>query len=129
MHPPYPRVESLVDEELSPGHCSISIEPLSADHLQLRAEEKRSVRIDQQQRMVIGGVRRRNGNSIRSAWLCLRFCGQGGCLIGASVEGLQLFQVDSFDVTPDAALGKRQRHPGLEMLNHARFHCGMLAEI
>ncbi len=72
MHPPDPRVESLVDEELPPGHGSIRIEAFSAGHLQLRAKEERGVRVDQQQRVMIRGIRRGNGDSIRSAWLYFR---------------------------------------------------------
>src|SRR5882724_9812868 len=95
MHPSGPRIETLVDEELPPGDRPIRIEAFSAGHLQLRAEEERGVRIDQEQRVMIVGIRWGNGDSVRSARFHFsllrreRYC----CLIVPAVERLQLFQL------------------------------------
>src|SRR5271168_5252074 len=98
MHPSDPRIESLVDEELTPGNRPIGIEAFSAGHLQLRAEEERGVRVDQQQRVMIPGIGWGNGNSVRSAWLYFLRRGRCCCLIVPAVERLQLFQLYEFDV-------------------------------
>src|ERR1700685_1991708 len=129
MHPSDPWVESLVDEKLPPGDGPIRIEPFSAGHLQLRAKEERGVRVDQQQRVMIRGVRWGNGDAIRSAWLYFWRRERCCCLVVAAVERLQFFQLHALDVAPDAALGKRESHPGLKVLNHTRLHLGMFRQV
>ena len=66
VHPAQPVVEALVEEELAPGRGPVGVEPRVAGHLQLRAEIEGGVRIDQQERVVIPGVRRRDGDAVRS---------------------------------------------------------------
>src|ERR1700722_19200929 len=106
MHPPDPRVESLVDEKLPPGDGSIRIEAFSAGHLQLRAKEERGVLVDQQERVMIRGIRRGDGDAVQSAWLYFWRRERCGRLVAAAVERLQFLQVHALDVTSDAALGK-----------------------
>ena len=69
MHPAGALVEALVDEELAPGHGAVGVEPFVADHLQFGAEEERGVGIDQQQGVVVGGVRGRDGDAVRAGRL------------------------------------------------------------
>ena len=64
VHPADVRVEALIDEELPPGHGAICIQPFFAHHLQLGPEIERRVRIDQQQRVALGCVRRRDGHAV-----------------------------------------------------------------
>ena len=72
VHPAGLFVEALVDEELAPGDGAIGVQPLVAGHLQLGAEEEGGVGIDQQQRVVAGGVGGRDGDAVGAARLAIR---------------------------------------------------------
>ena len=48
VHPARMFVKALVDEELTPGHRTVGIEPFFADHVHFAAKEERSMRVDQQ---------------------------------------------------------------------------------
>ncbi len=65
MHPAGAFVEALVDEELAPRDCAIGIQAFFAGHLQFGAEEERGVGIDQQQRVMVARVRRRDSDAVR----------------------------------------------------------------
>ena len=132
VHPAQPVVEALVDEELAPGDGAIGVEPLVAGHLQLGAEVERGVRVDQQQRVVVHGVRRRDGDAVgagrragsgRRRGLVRR---RGG---GQSIEAGQLRERDALDVAADAALAEGERHPGLEPPDHPGRHLAMHQEV
>src|SRR5579884_274440 len=69
VHPAHAVVESLVDEELSPGGGAIGIEPLITHHLQFGAEKEVSMGIDQKQSVMIDSICRRNRNAVRSAFI------------------------------------------------------------
>src|SRR5437879_2384132 len=115
MHPAGVFVEALVDEELAPGDSTVGVEPLVAEHLEFRTEEEGGVGIDEKERVVAGGVRRRDGHAVRAGWfrwvavvyvggLDCRFSGVA-CLDDRrlAVEGLELGEVDALDVAADAA--------------------------
>src|SRR5690348_13987543 len=113
MHPSRLAVESLVHKELAPGHRTIGIEPFFTDHLQFGAEEKRGMRIYQKKRVMVRGVRRRNGHPIRTARLfdfviLRRSCGGRGAL---AVKRFELREVHTLDVAPNASLRETERHP------------------
>src|SRR5215831_18932630 len=56
VHPAGVFIESLIDEELSPRHGAVRIQAFVADHLGLRSEVKRRMRIDQKQRTMRGRI-------------------------------------------------------------------------
>src|SRR6185369_14721121 len=131
MHPSNAIVKALVDEELSPGRSAIRVQAFVAHSLQFRAEEKRSMRIDEQQRVMVLRVRWRDRHTIRSARLVVFIRPSHNRKRHSlthlrPVKRLQLSQVHPLDIAADAAFGKAERHPRLEMLNHARLHLWML---
>ena len=124
-------VEALIDEELPPGAGAIGIQALAAFDLGFGAEIEAGVRVDQQQRVAAGGA----GGGQRHAVGAGRFGPfaaeverrQPGRLAG--VEGLQPGEIDAFDVAADAAFAERQRHPGFEAGDDARFHLRVRGQI
>jgi hypothetical protein len=58
---------------------------------------------------------------------CLFLLGHGD--VAAAVEGFQLAERHALDVAPDAALAEGERHPWLEMRDHARVHLGVIGQI
>src|SRR5450759_1239338 len=52
VHPARAVVEALIDEELSPRYRAIGIQPLLTRHLHFGAEEKRRVRVDEEERVM-----------------------------------------------------------------------------
>src|SRR5690242_8384707 len=64
VHPASAVVEALIDEELSPRHRTVGIEPLLARDLDFGAEEKRGVRIDEEQRVMRKSIGGRDGNAV-----------------------------------------------------------------
>ena len=56
MHPAGAVVESLIDEKLAPGDGTVGVKTVFAGHLQFGAKEKRGVRIDEQQRVMVHRV-------------------------------------------------------------------------
>ena len=156
MHPAGPRVEALVDEELPPCDCTIRLQALFAHHLQLRPEKERGVRIDQQQRVVAGGVARRNRHAVGAGRFFLRdrFRKRLRRLTQRlrrltqrlrrltqrlrrltqsqrrlAVKRLQLVQIHAFNITPDTALRKAQRHPWFKTPQHPRLHLRMFRQV
>src|SRR6476469_1767847 len=109
-------VEALVDEELTPGRGTVSVEVLVARHLQLGAEVPAGVRIDEQERVPAGGEAGRDGDPVRSLPLDPWRRTKGDLL--TRIEGLEVGGVDPLDVAADAAFGEAERHPRLEMLQH-----------
>ena len=65
VHPAGAVVESLVDEELAPGQRAVHVQAFLADHLRFGPEEKRGMRIDQQQRVLGRRVGRRDSDTVR----------------------------------------------------------------
>ena len=57
VHPADAVIETLIDEELTPRHRAVCIQTFRTKHLRFGPEEKRCVRIDQEQ----GMMRRRVG--------------------------------------------------------------------
>ena len=117
VHPPRAVIEPLIDEELSPGHRTIGVEPLLTRHLQLLAEEERGVRIDQEEGVPRRAVRGGDREAVRPARL-LELIGlpardrrRGGAV---GVEPLEPRERDALDIAADASLGEGERHPGLE---------------
>ncbi|MCG3162548.1 MAG: hypothetical protein JMDDDDMK_03815 [Acidobacteria bacterium] len=135
VHPAAAFIEALVDEELSPRRRAVSVQAFAADHLQLGPEEKRRVRIDEQQRAPRRRVRWRNGDAVRPARFrlgehrLLFFLIRPACDLAGAVKSLQLIEVDGFDVAADAAFGERKRHPGFEAFDHSRFYLRMFRQI
>ncbi len=66
VHPAAVGVESLVDEELSPGDGAVRVESLVARHLQLGAKVERHVRVDEQERVVIERDRGGDRDAVRT---------------------------------------------------------------
>ena len=143
VHPTGAVIEALIDKHLSPGHCAVGVEPFIAGHLQLRPEEKRRVRIDQKQSVMIHRIRRRDGKTVGATrfavhrpQVCLLLqlrralfrSDQLGLLLTAIV-GFKRLQVDLLDVSADAAFSERKRHPGFEVSDDARLHLWMLRQI
>src|SRR4051794_33015399 len=64
MHPAGTIIETLINEELSPGGCTVRIQSLLANHLQFRPEIKARVRINEEQRMMIGSANRSDGHPV-----------------------------------------------------------------
>ena len=131
VHPPGVRVEPLVDEELAPGHRAIGVQPLVAGHLQFGAEEKARVRVDQQQRMAVGGVRGRDGHAVRPRRLApdqapLHRRHRQRAMF---VKRLELGRRHTLDIAADAALGKGERHPRLEMSQNLGMNRGVIGQI
>ncbi len=125
VHPAGAIVEPLVDEELAPRERAVRVQALVAHHLRFGAEEEGRVRIDQQQRVVSGGVRGRDGDAVRSGRLDVRRRGIQRRLrrrlrAAVAVEGFELREVHALDVAADAAFGERERHPRLEPFDHLR---------
>src|ERR1051326_7234450 len=124
-------IEPLINEELSPGCGPISVQPFLADHLQLRSEEERGVRIDQQQSVMRDSVGRGNGDSVRPGRLfrlavSLRLVFPNGAFV---IESLQFSEVDSLNVPSDAAFREAKRHPWLESIDHSRLGLGMFKNV
>ena len=134
VHPAGGGVEPLIDEELSPGHGAIGVEPLVARHLEFGAEVERRVRVDVQQRVAVQRVLRRDGDAVGS-----RGFGPHGRDIPAApaaaprrrlaVKRGELAEVHPFDVAADAALGEAQRHPGFEVRDHLGLHARMGVQV
>ena len=131
VHPSGALVETLVDEELAPRDSAVGIKPFVAHHLKLGPEIKRSMRIDQQQRVVRRGVRRGDGHAIRSAGLCWLQIVPGTLWAHGNfaVERCELIEVHALDVAADAAFRERKRHPRFKSLDNPRFQLRMLVEI
>src|SRR5215469_4697590 len=114
MHPTDAIVESLVNEELTPGDGSVCIQPFGARHLKFGTKEEGSMWIDQQEGMVRVGVGRCNGNPVRSPRLrgglvlvrLLRCSLRATADIVLAIERGELRDVHSLDIATDAALGK-----------------------
>ncbi len=104
------------------------------------------MRVDQQHRLAGGGVRARDRDAIRSGRLCgprrprIDWSIERACLAEArcrirvrrrilTVERFQLSQVHALDVAANAAFAETQRHPRLELRDHARLHVRMRGEI
>ncbi len=87
---------------------AVSIQPFPADHLQFRTEEERSMRIDQQQRMMPSRIRRRDRYPVRPSRLLdssnSRPRRSEPCRIAAPIKRLQLIQIDALDIPADTAL-------------------------
>ncbi len=66
VHPAGRRIEPLIDEELSPRHSAVRVQPLLAHHLELGPEVERRVRIDPQQGVMIGRQARRDRDAVGS---------------------------------------------------------------
>ena len=131
VHPADMAVEALIDEELPPGAGAIGIEALATFDLGFTAEIEAGVRVDQQQRIARCAARRRQRHAVGAERL-----GQFAAEIERSqfgrLAGVQRFQVgevDALDIAADAAFGKAERHPGFEMGDNARFHCGVRGEV
>ena len=132
VHPAGLVVEALVDEELSPRQRAVGVQAFLADHVRFLAEEERGVRVDQQHRLAGGGVRAGDRDAVRTGRLNQWFDTAGACLAVAhdgslrgrrrTVERFELRQVDALDVAADAALAEAERHPRLELRDHARLH-------
>ena len=135
-------VEALVDEELAPGDGSVGVEALVARHLKFGAEEEGGVGIDEEESVMVGRVGGRDGHAVgagglwRIAVVNVGYFVAGGDGVArrglrrdCAVEGLELGQVDAFDVAADAAFGEGQGHPRLEVLNDARLYSGVFVEI
>ncbi len=121
VHPADVGVEALIDEELAPGRGAIGVQPLVARHLLFGAEEEAGVRIDQQQCMAILGARRGDGDAVGPLRLAIGAGVRiGHCQLLAAIKGRELAQIDAFDVAANRSFGECERHPRLEMLDHAR---------
>jgi len=123
VHPAGMPVETLVEEELTPGRCAIDVETLVARHLQLGAEIEARVGIDEQERSPIGGQLRRDRDSVGPARLGVGLGRRETRFL--SVESRKLVQVHALDIAADTAFGKAQRHPRLEPCEDARVHIGV----
>ena len=80
--------------------------------------------------MATGRIGRRDSGTVRSAWFgILNF--HRRCLLHRrfAVKGFELAEVDALDVSSDAAFGETQRHPRLEVFDHARLYFGMFEQI
>src|SRR6185312_1799409 len=132
MHPAGGGIESLVDEELSPGHRAVCIESLLARHLQLGAKVEGSMRVDPEDRVMIERDGGREGDAFGALRLRRghRHAGDARERDGrAAVEGRELWDVyPNLDVASDAALGECERHPGLEMTDDPWLHLRMSVE-
>ena len=132
VHPTGAVVEALIDEKLTPRDRAIGVESFVARHLKLGAEEEGSVRVDQQKRMMRNSVRRRDSDAVRTARFCklIVVCGcEPSKRWFAAIESREIIQVDAFNVTADAAFGEGESHPGLEVLDEARFHFVLFRKI
>ena len=91
-------IEALIDEELSPGGGAVGVEALVAGHLQFGAEEERGVRIDQQQRVVAGGIGGRDRDAVGAGGFGFGEGPRPGRLGDGllAVEGLELVEIDAF---------------------------------
>src|SRR5205807_1055315 len=110
-------------------------------HLQFRSKVEGRVRIDQQQCVAPGRVRRRDSHAVRSA----RFFFNIDVIVprgpvatargtdtrsgSVAIERLQLVQINRFDVATDAAFAEGQGHPWFEMLDDSRLYLRMFGEI
>ena len=129
VHPADVFVEALVDEELPPRHRPVGIQPFLAHHLHFGTEKERRVRVDEEQRVVVHGVRRRDGDTVRARRVRVgvvplpRADRRGG---GIAVDRLEVPRVD---VAADAPFAERERHPRLKAHEDAGLHVGMLGEV
>ncbi len=133
VHPADVPVEALVDEELAPGHRAVGIQPGVAGHLQFGAEEERGVRVDQQQRVAVGGELRRDGDAVGAGrldpartHLDLRQRRVAGLCRRTPRARFSFTRSMSPPMLPSV---KRQRHPRLEVGDHARMHVRMRGEV
>ena len=135
VHPAGLLVEALVDEELAPGERAVGVQPLLAGDLRFLAEEERRVRVDEEQRLAVDGVGRRDGEAVRPGRLGRH---RGVSRIGLdagqrcrvlAVERLEARNRHALDVAADAALAEAERHPWLEPGDHPRLHVRMRGQV
>ena len=133
VHPSGALVEALVDEELSPRHRAVGVQPFVARDLHFGAEKERSVRVDQQQRVVVQRVRRRDRDAVRARRFLVEVLIVRRRRLArrraAAVHRCELIEVHLLDVAADAPLAEGERHPGFELPDDARLHLGMLVQV
>ncbi len=91
MHPAGVGVETLIDEELTPGGGAVDVKALVAAHLFLGSKEEGGVRIDQQQGVVIDSVGGGDGDAVRPCGLDERARARRGLRLRAVI--IELFEI------------------------------------
>ena len=141
VHPAVLVVEALIDEKLPPRDRAVGFQPFFAGHVDFGPEVVVGVRIDQQQRMTVGGVLRRNREAVRPRGLPrLNIRVKLGRALLAQrrgrrhsharrVELRDATGVHTRNVSADAAFGKGERHPRLELRKQLRLHLRMGGQI
>src|SRR5581483_8242913 len=130
VHPAAMLVETLIDEELSPRDRAISIEAFIASHLQFGSEVEGRVRIDQQERVLSHCVRRGERNAVRAAGIESQVTFISSRNFAALfIEGLELIELNRFDVAANAAFAERESHPGFEMRDYLWRYFRMVRQI
>jgi hypothetical protein len=129
VHPAGLVVETLVDEELAPGHGAIGVQALFADHVDFWAEVKRGMGIDQQERVPGGAQPGGDGKAVRAARFFVAQLARIGQRRLLAVELLQGLEIDRFDVAADAAFAEGERHPRLEMRDQLGLDLGMRVQV
>ena len=120
MHPPGFLIEALVDEELSPGYCTVGVQALLAHHVDLPPEVKGGMRVDQQQGVSGFGQGSCYGDPIGT--LGFQF---GLLLFELQFGSFRKFDpflvirpefagTDALDIPTDGALAEIHGHPGFE---------------